>query len=359
MSQTRGGVRGSTQQSEQTHRNAPAFRATLGSAQVLYTTLKGISNGKKDQHANCEIDAQGLQFVVTDKSLAAQGLASLSSKLFEVWDLCGNASMSFRINLTVLLQCLGLLGKELTDTMLKLTYYDEEEYFNLHLLEGRVVTECKIRTLFDESRPDGPVELDNETTSQRTETSTRSRARADFQANFRNFPTVNRMIVKSSQLRDAFAELGELAGAATVSVLMSPQKPFFRLSADGQLASCSVDFPQGDESFSSMKCEEHKVCTYRASLVQLAGRALQFADKTCLRMNKQGTLALQHLLVQNDGVKSYVEFYILSDAAELESLSDADDEDEDDDNQEREHEDEPASTLRVDQSQEDDNDSLS
>ncbi|GBG31537.1 Cell cycle checkpoint protein RAD1 [Hondaea fermentalgiana] len=342
---------GNTQQSEQTVRSAPAFRGTLGSAQVLYTTLRGISNGKKDQHATCELDAQGLQFVVTDKSLAAQGLANLSSKLFEVWDLCGNGSLRFRVNLTVLLQCLGILGKELTDTMLKLSYHDDEECFNLHLVEGRVVTECKIRTLFDELRADGPVEIDNDDHAsmddddndddgdnddgddavRRSLRAGARGARADFQADFRSAATVNRMVVKSAQLRDAFAELGELTGAATVAVLMSPKKPFFRLSADGQLASCSVDFPQGDESFSSMKCEEHMVRTYRASLLQLAGRALPFADKTFVRMNKHGTLGLQHLIQQSDGVKSYVEFYVLSDAGDASHL------DQDHDNGEDEH----------------------
>jgi hypothetical protein len=60
----------------------------------------------------------------------------------------------------------------------------------------------------------------------------------------RRYPTVNRAAIVSSHLREAFAELQELPGAANITLTMSPSEPYFRLAASGAAGSCKVDFPQ-------------------------------------------------------------------------------------------------------------------
>ena len=55
---------------------------------------------------------------------------------------------------------------------------------------------------------------------------------------------VNRVIIQSQHLREAFSELSDLPGAANVSITMAPAEPYFQLSAAGSVGTCTVSFPQ-------------------------------------------------------------------------------------------------------------------
>lgn len=214
---------------------------------------------------------------------------------------------------------LGTTNLQHTD--LKIAYFDEEECFSLQLMEGQVLTECKIRTLAE------CLESDGESHHSEDEEDAQPTSKIDFAAAFRNSAVLNKGVVKSELLREAFAELGELPGAATVNVLMSPTQPYFQLSADGQAASCRIDFPHGDESFSQLSCQKHMNCEYRLSLIQQSGKALAHSDKTFIRMNEEGTLSIQHMILQPDAKKTYVDYFILADVDDDESLMEPEDDD--------------------------------
>mmetsp|Transcript_8027 Transcript_8027/g.9180 ORF Transcript_8027/g.9180 Transcript_8027/m.9180 type:complete len:345 (-) Transcript_8027:885-1919(-) len=285
----------------------PIFRAEVSSAQLFVFTLKGISTGKKDQHAYCEISEIGMKFTTTDSSLAAQGSALIKESVYDVWKINSSSPVCFRINLAVLLQCLGSLSPaNLQLTHLKMAFFEEEECFSLQLAEGRLLTECKIKTMIETA--DSGIDRDSQGQADDIE-----KDMVDFAAAFSSVEVVNKGIVKSDQLRDAFSELSELPGAATVSVLMSPEAPFFRLRTQGQTASCEIDFPKGDETFTQLLCQKTMLCEYRLSLLQQAGKALSVSDKTFVRMNAEGTLSVQHMITHQDGQKTYVDYFILAD----------------------------------------------
>lgn len=207
---------------------------------------------------------------------------------------------------------LGTTNLQHTD--LKMAYFEDEECFSMQLMEGEVLTECKIRTIAESMDAE---EASNASDEEGEESGPLSKV--DFSSAFRNSRVVNKGIVKSDLLREAFFELGELPGAATVNVLMSPAAPFFQLSADGQATSCRIDFPHGDETFAQLTCEKTMNCEYSLGLLQQAGKALGFSDKTFLRMNSEGTLSVQHMILQPDGNKTYVDYYILADVDDDES----------------------------------------
>mmetsp|Transcript_942 Transcript_942/g.1853 ORF Transcript_942/g.1853 Transcript_942/m.1853 type:complete len:399 (+) Transcript_942:74-1270(+) len=281
----------------------PAFVAEISSPALLLSALKGLVNGKKDQHAICEADTNGLRFITADQAMVSQGCANLLARLFDIWELSdGSAAVSFRVSLAILVQCLGSLGAG-GDITLNMAYYADEETLSLRIIEFQAVTECKIRTLADVEEPN-----------------VGSGGNMPLRSEFRTAEIKNKCVVTASQLREAFSMLQDMPGAATVSVLLSPNKPFFRLSTYGQLLSCIVDFPQGDESLANFTCKEEMTCTYRLSLLQQAGRALQVADKTSIRMNANGTLSFQHILTEGESKQAFVDYYILADV-------DSDDED--------------------------------
>ena len=206
----------------------------------------------------------------------------------------------------------------LQHTDLKMAYFDEEECFSMQLMEGEVLTECKIRTIAETMDEDERSRASDEDDDE----DAGPMSKVDFSSAFRNSRVVNKGIVKSDLLREAFFELGELPGAATVNVLMSPAAPFFQLSADGQATSCRIDFPHGDETFAQLTCEKTMNCEYSLGLLQQAGKALGFSDKTFLRMNNEGTLSVQHMILQPDGKKTYVDYYILADVDDDDSEAD-------------------------------------
>lgn len=275
----------------------PVFCAEISNANVVVSGLRGIL-GKKNQHALVEIAADGLMFTCTEQSKACQGCAFVASKLFDTFDLSpqiqdADEAVLFRLNLSTLLHCLGSLSSSShAQTSLKLAYFDEQECFSLQLTERSLTTECKIRTMEEGDSDD---------------------TRIDFAAAFRDSPTVNRAILPSEQLREALVELSELPQASTISLLMSPEYPFFRLKAHGEVGSCEVIFPLGDESFTQFECKETLEFGYRQSLMQIASKALQFADKTCVRVNESGMLSMQHMICQESGSKTYVDFFVLAD----------------------------------------------
>jgi len=297
--------KGMSQVSSGSAKRESTFSCKLNNAQVLEATLRGIFNKSKDQHATCEIHGGSIRFVATDKSLSAQGIAMLPENNFEMYEFKDEpVELSFRINLSVLMQCLGTLGKDLQETTLKMAYDEVGEVFKLTLVEGHMITDCRIKTLFDGEKSDETDGNDEEDANFKT----------NFEKSFASSTIVNKVLVESSQLRDAFVELSDLPAAATVSILMSPEKPYLRLTAHGQMASCVVDFPHGSESLLNMRNTKKMEHTYRVSLIQNAGRALGVATKTFLRMNGSGTLAIQHIIKQSDGLQSRVEHFILADS---------------------------------------------
>ena len=289
------------------HSRRAVFFAQIGNALTVVNGLRGVFDGRRDQHALVAINLNSMSFTAMDNSKSCQGTATLHERLFDEWEMADDVDrVAFRINLAVLLDCLGCLGMQnLAHTLLRLEY--DEDTFKLVLMEGTVVNECKIRTIVEEDEDGGLL---------------------DFAGAFRAVGVKNRAILPSEHLRDAFSELSELPGATTVSVLMSPQRPFFRLSAQGQNGSCEIEFPHGHESFTQLMCEVPLEFEYRLSLLQHAGRALATADKTFLRMNQDGMLSIQHMMVQSaEGGKTYVDFFVLAD------ITDNDEEEEDDEGQ--------------------------
>ena len=81
---------------------------------------------------------------------------------------------------------------------------DEPETFNIILEEDGIVTECAISIQEGEESD------------------------IDYNATFRSSDELNKLIIKSDCLRDAFTELAETPGATSISVLISPTAPFFR-----------------------------------------------------------------------------------------------------------------------------------
>ena|SRR5690554_5522243 len=122
--------------------------------------------------------------------------------------------------------------------------------------------------------------------------------------------------MEAEYLKEAFNELDW--SSSEVTILLSPDAPYFRLSTVGPTGSCQVDYPKDSEVFESFECEVTQANTYRLSLLQPAVKALALSHKTQLRMNQVGILSLQHLIKNEDKNISFVDFFIAPEEGEEE-----------------------------------------
>ena len=218
----------------------------------------------------------------------------------------------FGINLTTVLECLTVLGQASLDrTTLCLSYDSHSAIFKIELLEQTVgnsggqasviISNCAIpgMSVTDESDEDededGISGLDHA---------------------FRSAPLVARARLSSHSLRDAWSELTNIGGANSVTIGLS--KMGLELGSFGHSTECHVLLPyHGNvpEVFFSLEGLGEEEALYARSYplhsMMAAMRGLEIASETCLSMNANGMIAIQHLVYEKsigNGEPNYVDF---------------------------------------------------
>ncbi|CAM9209518.1 unnamed protein product [Choristocarpus tenellus] len=275
------------------------FSCRLDNAKAVTTILSCLSHGtRKDQHAQCEVNPDGLTFVVTGKAKFTQAQGSLGRELFQDFD-CDGDGGKFGINLTTLLECLQIFGtSSLAQTSVSMAYQEGRTLFRLTLEEGGVFTSCEIRTVYQDEEA--------------MEFSALAKA-------FTSREVTCKCILKSEYLKEAFQELADVNGATCVTVVFGNTAPNLMLSASGSIGSSEIDFPKTSEALITFDCQIPQVSwTYLMAGMEVGMRALPHADETYFRVNEEGILCIQHQIPMNLGQTSYVDVLICPDAPEEE-----------------------------------------
>mmetsp|Transcript_18571 Transcript_18571/g.26130 ORF Transcript_18571/g.26130 Transcript_18571/m.26130 type:complete len:661 (+) Transcript_18571:3-1985(+) len=193
------------------------------------------------------------------------------------------------INLTSVLECLQILGAQSLDrTKLCLSYHSQSCVLKIELLEE---TGGSGGILCTSALPGMAVPDDNNATS-------------NIAMAFRSNPIVARAIIKSFFLRDAINELGDVAGAITSTISISPSG--IDISATGHISKCHVKLPylpNHPDIFLNIQCKPDIAHTYTYPLHSLlsAMRGLDIASETCISINSWGMLAIQHQVLDTIG----------------------------------------------------------
>lgn len=211
----------------------------------------------------------------------------------------------FSINLTTVLECLHVLGTNSLDRIkLCLSYDLNDAIFRIELLEqdsiganvpgcgGGIVSTCTIPGLSVPDDEDYGV--------------------SSLAIAFRSCPIVARAIVKSDFLRDAVVEISDVQGAASVTIGISPGG--VDLAAIGFSSECQVSLPHASNAavFVSLECDPPclHARTYPIHSVLSAMRGLEIASETCISINKNGMVAIQHQVLDavGSGQPNFVDF---------------------------------------------------
>jgi hypothetical protein len=191
----------------------------------------------------------------------------------------------FCVNLSTVLECLHVLGTQSLDrTKLSLSYNLNTEIFKLELLEdGGVISTAAIPGMLPPTTGD-------------------SLALA-----FRTHPILARVIIKSELLRDSMSELDQVPGASCCTVVLGPEG--LKLAAVGNLGECLLTTPAG--SCVSLDCSgPPEARSYPLPNLVNGMRGLEFAEETCLSINANGMIAIQHQIYDlvGQGAPNFVDF---------------------------------------------------
>ncbi|XP_068106427.1 cell cycle checkpoint protein RAD1 [Hyperolius riggenbachi] len=262
---------------------------SLDNVRNLSNILKAIHF--KD-HATCFATSNGLK-VTVENAKCLQANAFIQAGIFQEFN-TQEESVIFRINLTVLLDCLTIFGSSAvpaSPTALKMCYRGYGHPLTLFLEEGGVVTVCKIHT----QEPEETLDFD-----------------------FCSTNVVNKIILQSDGLKEAFSELDMTS--EVLQITMSPNKPYFRLSTFGNAGSAHLDYPKDSDLIEAFHCTETQTNKYKISLLKPSTKALAQSCKVSIRTDNRGFLSLQYMVRNEDGQICFVEYYCCPD----EEMQDAD-----------------------------------
>jgi len=234
----------------------------------------------------------------------------------------------FGINLSTVLGCLLVLGPSSLDrTTLCLSYDASEAIFKIELLEeaglvsrgGVILSNCAIPGMSVEDDVHDNEDDDDDDDDENEEAQGHQRSGLDYA--FRSEPIVARARIQSEFLRGAMAELTDVAGAVSVTVGIS--KKCLELSTSGHSTECHIVIPYAGnhpEFFVSLEVLGGKggdggkgdvhARSYPIQFILSGMRGLEIARETCISMNANGMIAIQHQIVDKigNGDPSYVDF---------------------------------------------------
>ncbi|XP_005386246.1 PREDICTED: cell cycle checkpoint protein RAD1 isoform X2 [Chinchilla lanigera] len=256
--------------------------ASLDNVRNFSTILKAIHF---QDHATCFVTKNGVK-VTVENAKCVQANAFIKAGVFQEF-LVREEPIIFRINLTVLLDCLSIFGSNPmpgTLTALRMCYQGYGHPLMLFLEEGGVVTVCKINT----QEPKETLDFD-----------------------FCNTNVTSKIILLSEGLREAFSELDMTSEILQITI--SPDTPYFRLSTFGNAGSSHLDYPKDCDLMEAFHCNQTQVNRYKISLLKPSTKALVLSCKVSIRTDDRGFLSLQYMIKNEDGHVNFVDYYCCPD----------------------------------------------
>lgn len=218
------------------------------------------------------------------------------------------AGGEFCVNLTSVLDALQLLGPLDNRTGVWLSYNLSTEIFKVELLQdgeqGVLCTSAIQAILAPEDDPEGNS-LSNV---------------------FGSSPVAARMMIRSGILRELLPEWSSVAGASCASVAVSAKRGL-EIAILGNFGECWVLVPAtGDHLVSPIECQKTVTRTYPLHSLLSSMKGLEIAEETCININSEGIMAIQHKTIDptGQGSSSYVDFIMTC----LEDEEEDDEEDE-------------------------------
>jgi hypothetical protein len=320
---------------ENESQNFAFLMAKMEQAKTLTNVLNSLlPSNKKETTCTVHAEAGCLTFLVASRSKSTHSKVIMAAEDFDEY-LCEldrtshSRKIVFGLSLTTLLDCLLLCGGTTIngrianeESSVSMRYDGREATFRLTLEESGIQTVCDLAV----------HEIDDY-----------NDVHQDLTLAFKSSEEEANVILQSTALREAVLELTDTQGATEVRVevvapLQSSSSSSLHtnpkvntlslgsarhlsascggliLSTAGNAGECEMVLPADrEELFISFKCSTpNLVMYYPITSFQLGMKALSVATESCLRINAEGVMALQHQVETGRGSETYVDFICVS-----------------------------------------------
>lgn len=257
---------------------AQRFACKIDSTLPLVKVLSSIELDRGGL-CSCSVTDRGIKFTM-HRLQTMQAKAYVKRAIFDEYEV-PELSCNLAFKLSNFLACLQVFGDS---ARLQMSWDGGGSPLVLVLERDGVVTRCELRTSVPSEVPD---------------------------INFRGSELTARLVMASSYLRDAFAEL-DTSDARTVQIGMSPAAPFLTMQAVGDSGSCRVEFTEDkSDVFSEIGVEHGAVQhSYNLDVVRPCLKVLGKAQQTNVRTNARGVLSMQHVIPTNESTSQWIEFLV-------------------------------------------------
>jgi len=260
------------------------------------------------QQATVYVSASGLTFIVHGLARQSQASVDIHSGFFSEYTVLEERidnevvqGGEFCISLPTLLESLHVLGstpKEL-EKMKLIMYYDRLD------ASLKVELEDKFGVLATTAITGSIPEFDYFDSDASS---------PSLSVAFRNHQVVARAIVKSDYFKAGVSELTEVGGASSCTIAIANDR--MELGAVGYAGECLVEMPKCPDAFVSLFAQDddlHKRSYPINSLLQ-GMRGLDIANETCISINENGMIAIQHQVLDplGSGEPSFIDFLMTS-----------------------------------------------
>ena len=317
-------------------------------------------NSKGPQLVTVFCNEKSLSFHVRGASKQFQASIEISSSWFSDYRVAQALPLSedeensqplspggeFCLNLTSVLECLQVLGTNALDRIgVCLSYNATQEHLRMEL----VMQECGV---ISTSIIPGMIPPDEDMLDEGNDAETITGH--GLHVAFRSSKTVGRIIFRSDTLRQIIPELESVVGASVATVGLS-EKRGFEIGVVGHLGECIVAVPAKGNHVVMMDAQNGRraLSSFPLHSIMASFRGLEMAQETCITMNANGMMAVQHqVLLQSsemgdsDGAEEapttpcFVEFLLCC-------LQEDDDDDEEEEEGSRDHDAENVSQSRT------------
>mmetsp|Transcript_13031 Transcript_13031/g.36078 ORF Transcript_13031/g.36078 Transcript_13031/m.36078 type:complete len:566 (-) Transcript_13031:1729-3426(-) len=216
----------------------------------------------------------------------------------------------FCVNLMSVLECLHVLGTSIDRTMLLFSYNATQEYLKMELLlqDFGILSTSTVPGMVPPEDGNGADDDDDNTLSGH-----------GLHIAFRSSPTVARMIVRSETLRQVVPEIESVTGGAVGAIALSSQRGL-EIAVTGHLGECVCTIPSSGDHVVMLDIQKdvaEPVSNYPLHSLMASFRGLEMAQETCITMNANGMMAIQHQVLlesakteEGEATPIYVEFIL-------------------------------------------------
>lgn len=230
------------------------------------------------------IRGNGVNFSVKE-ALSVQCNAFLSRDVWSEYEYSGEEEERFTVNLSILLDCLNIFGQgalQQNSPTVQMAYRGYGTPFLILLEQNGVLTDCSLLTL---------------------------EAEEQLSFNLKSSEFNCRLIVNSEHLYTIFSELDW--SCICLDIFISNESPHFRISTDGTECSCRVEYSKDSEMFERFECKKDTQFTYKLKYLQPIIKSLGIAQKSQIRINSDGLLAMEHKILNNGGIITFIGCYLM------------------------------------------------